>query len=169
MATRELLAEDGYTALNFSLVARRAGVTRQLLYRWWPEKASLVSEAMFGSGVAPWPSDYSGDLLRDLRTFLQAVVDYACRPDVRAGVVGLMADADASTPLPGLVDGFLQPLHESLAALVAANDTRPGIDVALTLNTIRGAVVMHLLADQTPPDVVVAHVSDLMHGALRLP
>ena len=31
-ATRELLAELGYTALTFSEVAKRGGVTRQLVY-----------------------------------------------------------------------------------------------------------------------------------------
>ena len=168
-ATRSLLAEEGYSALTFSAVARRAQVTRQLVNRWWPLKASLVSEALFGSGVEPWPTTYVGDLRADLRTFIGAIVVYGSRPDVRAGVAGLTADADADTPLPGLVEGFLVPLHDSLLALLEANDTRESIDVPLTLNTIRGAVVMHLIADRTPPDVVVSHLTDTMFWALRNP
>jgi len=81
-----------------------------------------------------------------------------------------MADADASTPLPGLVDGLLAPLRTSLARLIAAGvargDAHGDLDTDLTLNTIRGAVTMHLLADQTPPDVVVDHLSQLMARAL---
>lgn len=165
-ATRELLAEEGYTALSFSQVARRAGVTRQLVHRWWPLKASLVSEALFGSGVEPWPTGYTGALRADLHTFIGAIVAYGSRPDVRAGVAGLTADADADTPLPGLVEGFLVPLHASLVALLEANATRDSIDPVLTLNTIRGAVVMHLIADRTPPDVVVAHLTETMFWAL---
>ncbi|MGV0717754.1 TetR/AcrR family transcriptional regulator [Mycolicibacterium sp. XJ662] len=172
-ATRELLDERGYTALTFSEVAKRAGVTRQLVYRWWAVKASLVSEALFGFGTPEWPTSYSGPLGADLRMFVGAIVDYACRADVRAGIAGLMTDADPDTPLPGLVEGLLAPLRTSLRALVDAGvgrgDTRPDVDIDLTLNTIRGAVTMHLLADQTPPDVVVDHVTQLMTWALTQP
>lgn len=117
-----------------------------------------------------WPTTFPGPLHDDLRLFVRAVVDYACRDDVRAGVAGLMADADADTPLPGLVDGLLVPLRTSLGALVQAGagrgQVRSGIDIDLTLNTIRGAVTMHLIADQTPPDTVVEHVAELMTFAL---
>ncbi|MGV0723531.1 TetR/AcrR family transcriptional regulator [Mycolicibacterium elephantis] len=172
-ATRELLDERGYTALTFSDVAKRAGVTRQLVYRWWAVKASLVSEALFAWGTPEWPTTFRGPLEADVEMFVRAIVDYACRPDVRAGIAGLMADADPDTPLPGLVDGLLAPLRASLAALVEAGvrrgDTRTDIDIDLTLNTIRGAVTMHLLADQTPPDVVTGHIAQLMTWALTRP
>ncbi|MGE2691490.1 TetR/AcrR family transcriptional regulator [Mycolicibacterium pulveris] len=172
-ATRELLDERGYTALTFSDVAKRAGVTRQLVYRWWAVKASLVSEALFASATPEWPTTFPGPLHTNLEIFVGAIVDYACRPDVRAGIAGLMADADADTALPGLVDGLLTPLRASLTALVDTGirrgDTRTDIDIDLTLNTIRGAVTMHLLADQTPPDVVVDHVAQLMTWALTRP
>ncbi|ODQ84804.1 hypothetical protein [Mycolicibacterium holsaticum] len=139
--------------MSQSDVAKRAGVTRQLVYRWWAVKASLVSEALFGFGTPEWPAAYAGPLGADLRMFIGAIVDYACGPDVRAGIAGLMADAYPDTPLPGLVDGLLVPLRASLTAL----------------NTIRGAVTMHVLADQTSPDVVVEHVTQLMTWALTQP
>ena len=148
-------------------MARRAGVTRQLVYRWWPLKASLVAEAVFSPGGAAWPTAYVGDLETDVRTFIGAVVGFACRADVRAGVLGLMSDADASTPLPGLVEGSLVPLLASLEQLLATVETGPGIDPTLLLDTIRGAVVMHLVADQTPPEVVVDHLAGLVTRALR--
>lgn len=157
--------------MTFSEVARSAGVTRQLMYRWWPARASLVSEALFGSGLPSWPFGYPGPLDSDVRLFVGAVVDVASRADVRAGIVGLMSEADAATPLPGLVDGLLTPLRRSLGALiesgVARGDVREGLDVDLTLNTIRGAVTMHLIADQTPPKVVVDHLSQLLTWAFR--
>jgi hypothetical protein len=59
-----------------------------------------------------------------------------------------MADADDATPLPGLVEGLIVPLRTSLTALVDAGiergDVRNDIDVNLTINTLRGAVTMHL-------------------------
>lgn len=166
-ATRELLAEEGYSALTFSMVARRAGVTRQLLHRWWPLKASLVAEAVFGPGGESWPTEYTGDLATDVRSIVSAVVDFACRPEVRAGVLGLMADADPSTPLPGLIEGSLDPLDRSIETFLATTEVEPGIDPRLMLDTIRGAVVLHVIADQLPPDVVVDHLATLITRALR--
>jgi AcrR family transcriptional regulator len=172
-ATRRLLAESGYPALTFSEVAERAGVTRQLVHRWWSGRPALVSEALFTSPDVTWPTAYDGPLEADLRRFVTALVDYACRADVRAGVTGLMAETDADTELPGLEEGLLRPLHASLAELietgVARGDTRPGIDVTLTLNTLRGAVTMQLLADRTRPDVVVDHLTELTTWAFGSP
>lgn len=168
-ATRALLASGGYSSLTFSEVAQQAGVTRQLVHRWWPAKSALVSEALF-TAPETWPTAYDGPLESDLRRFLTALVDYACRDDVRAGVIGLMSDVESATELPGLEEGLLHPLEESLRALVEAGvargEARTDIDVRLTLNTLRGAVTMHLLADLTPRDVIVDHLTDLAHGAL---
>ncbi len=45
-ATVELLEEGGYRALTIEGVARRAGVGKQTIYRWWDgSKAALVLEA----------------------------------------------------------------------------------------------------------------------------
>ena len=126
---------------------------------------------MFTAPETAWPSAYAGPLADDLRRFLVALVDYACRDDVRAGVVGLMSDVDSAAELPGLEESLLHPLEESLRELVEAGiergDARSDVDVRLTLNTLRGAVIMHLLADLTPRDVIVDHLTDLAHGALR--
>ncbi|MBX6391429.1 MAG: TetR/AcrR family transcriptional regulator [Frankia sp.] len=173
-ATRELLANRGYPALTFSDVAERAGVTRQLVHRWWPGKAELVAEALFTAPVAAaWPTDYAGPLAADLRRLIKAMVDYACLPDVRAGIMGLMADAVPSTELRGLEDGLLGPLRRSFATLVenavARGEAHDGIDLNLTLNTLRGAVLMHLIADFTPPEAIVDHLSELAYWALRRP
>jgi len=169
-ATRTLLASGGYSALTFSEVAQHAGVTRQLVHRWWSAKSALVSEALFTAPGTTWPTTYDGPLEADLRRFLTALVDYACRDEVRAGVIGLMSDAETVTELPGLEEGLLHPLEESLRALVDAGvergEARPDVDVRLTLNTLRGAVTMHLIADLTPRDVIVDHLTDLAHGAL---
>ncbi|MEV6096521.1 TetR/AcrR family transcriptional regulator [Nocardia sp. NPDC051981] len=172
-ATRELLAEVGYTGVNYSEVSTRAGVTRQLLYRWWPTRADLVSEALFANPEDRWPVDYPGSLAADLRVFVTALVDYALRPDVRAGILGLMSEADRITEVPGLESGTLEPLESELRTLVDRAVARgeipqqeaDSIDIRLTLNTVRGAVVMHLIADRTPPAMIVDHLTQLLRRA----
>src|SRR6202046_2144282 len=41
-AARELLSEVGPAGLTYSLLAERAGVTRQTLYRHWPARPALL-------------------------------------------------------------------------------------------------------------------------------
>jgi AcrR family transcriptional regulator len=41
---RELLPEVGLTGLTTAFLAERAGVTRQTLYRHWPNRAALLSD-----------------------------------------------------------------------------------------------------------------------------
>ncbi|MFF0609319.1 TetR/AcrR family transcriptional regulator [Nocardia tengchongensis] len=172
-ATRALLAEVGYTGVSYSEIAARAGVTRQLLYRWWPTRADLVSEALFANPGDRWPVNYPGSLAADLRAFVSALVDYVLRPYVRAGILGLMSEADRITEVPGLESGTLEPLESELRTLIDRAVARgeipepeaSGIDVRLTLNTVRGAVVMHLIADGTPPAVIVDHLAHLLGRA----
>ncbi|MFD7836185.1 TetR/AcrR family transcriptional regulator [Streptomyces sp. NPDC059761] len=41
---RELLPEVGLAGLTYALLAERAGVTRQTMYRHWPTRAALLSD-----------------------------------------------------------------------------------------------------------------------------
>jgi len=172
VATRSLLAELGYDGLTYSDVATRAGVTRQLLYRWWPAKASLVSEALFTGTAEKWPSRYRGPLRKDLRAFVGALVDYVERPEVRAGLLGIMAEVRDHATLTGVGD-LVMDLHRSFALLVAEGedrgDVRDGVDVRLTLDTVRGAVIHHVVADERPRKQVVDHLVELLTWALSRP
>src|SRR5580698_11636140 len=59
-AARELLAETGPAGLTYSLLAERAGVTRQTLYRHWPSRSGLLVDLILEGGSAdgyPEPGD----------------------------------------------------------------------------------------------------------------
>jgi AcrR family transcriptional regulator len=171
-ATRQLLAESGYDALTYSDVAVQADVSRQLLYRWWATKPALVSEALFTHTAPLWPSSYKGPLRKDLRAFVTALVDYAQRPDVRSGLLGIMADARDAAALPGLED-LVTELRRSFGLLLSAGrergDVRAGVDLVMTLDTLRGAVTAHVLNDDRPKRQVVEHLVTLMTWALAEP
>jgi len=148
-------------------------VTRQLLYRWWPTKPALVSEALFAGTADRWPARYSGVLRRDLRAFVGALVDYAQRPDVRSGLLGIMAEVRDATELRGLDDDLVPELRRSFSALLEAGrargEVRPRVDVDMTLDTLRGAVTAHCVDVTRPRQVVVDHLVQLMTWALAAP
>jgi AcrR family transcriptional regulator len=150
VATRDLLRDAGYGQLTVSDVASRAGVTRQLVYRWWPTKQELVADALFGNTASTWPTNHPGPLKKDVQALVSVLVRCACRPEVRSGVLGVIADSgEQRDRLPTLQAGFILPLRESFGGLVEAGqargDVRPDVDVVMTLDTLRGAVMMQVM------------------------
>lgn len=69
-ATLELLCRSGYSKLTIDAIAKQAGVSRQTIYRWWPNKGAVVLES-YSECVAQQvqPQD-TQDLAKDLTAFL---------------------------------------------------------------------------------------------------
>ncbi|MGO1978430.1 TetR/AcrR family transcriptional regulator [Brachybacterium tyrofermentans] len=76
-ATRDLVAEVGYSRLSIEGIASAAGVGKQTIYRWWRSKAEVLFDAILDvnsepDGVVALPD--TGDLEADLRTVLRGAV-----------------------------------------------------------------------------------------------
>ena len=128
-----------------------------------------MAEALFASSAEQWPSSYPGPLSKDLRAFVGALVDYARQPHVRSGLLGIMAEARSYDELPALAE-LVAGLQSSFGALLSAGvtrgDVRRGVDLVLTLDTLRGAVTAHVVSDDRPRRQVVDHLVDLMTRVL---
>ena len=73
-AAMDLLAESGYARLTMEQVAARARVGKASLYLRWPNKVSLVAEAIqHHSAVVPDVPN-TGSLREDMHAFLQALL-----------------------------------------------------------------------------------------------
>ncbi|MEO9220988.1 MAG: helix-turn-helix domain-containing protein, partial [Mycobacteriaceae bacterium] len=71
-AARELLPETGAAGLTYSLLAQRAGVTRQTLYRHWPSREQLLAELVLTGPEVGYPPG-SDDIRRTLIGFLTSL------------------------------------------------------------------------------------------------
>jgi AcrR family transcriptional regulator len=87
-AVVEELGRVGFTALRFEDVASRAGVNRTTIYRRWPTKVSLVTDAILAYKSAP-QVESTGSLREDLFDVMKASVAYASSPLGR-GIVRMM-------------------------------------------------------------------------------
>ena len=65
-ATGQLVARQGIAATSIDQVADRAGVGKQTIYRWWPNKAALVLEYA-RHAARPVADPDTGDVRGDLR------------------------------------------------------------------------------------------------------
>jgi AcrR family transcriptional regulator len=73
-ATMELLGEAGYARLTMEQVARRAGVSKDSLYRRWPNKLALVTDALTRRARPVPEVPDTGNLPEDMRAFLRALL-----------------------------------------------------------------------------------------------
>src|SRR5687768_16071181 len=90
-ATREVLADVGYTSMTIDAVAQRAGSNRVLIYRVWDTKLALAADALFGSaGTFEVPD--TGSLDEDLRGFIAQHVERMSTPAYLKGLPGLTVE-----------------------------------------------------------------------------
>ena len=84
-ATRDLIVENGVTNLTIEDVAARSGVAKTTIYRHWPERASLIVDAVNAMFEHLRTPD-TGTLRGDLESFFGAVM----RTDLSGNVGQIM-------------------------------------------------------------------------------
>ena len=143
-AALELLRDAGYPAVTVDAVAKRAGVARTTIYRWWPSSGALLIDVLMEISTTVAPLPVGTDPLRAIRLEMRRI-------------------AAISSELPGLV----------LRALLAEAQHDPQIHSALlerliyprreaSSRAIRDAQARGLLRDDVHPYVVV----DLFYGPI---
>lgn len=105
-----LLGDRGYAAFNMEAVAEAAGVSKSTLYRHWPTRLSLISDALETLNVQPRPAPAEGDVRQRVTALLQHLA-------------GVLAGSTFAACLPGLLEASKH--HPEVAEFVYAyNDTR---------------------------------------------
>lgn len=130
----------GYARLTMDGVAARAGAARSVIYRRWPNRATLVRAAMrhqLGSLTDQVPD--TGELREDLLCVLQGLRDYCERvgPDIIHGLLTELSDIpqDVFAVAPGVVATILQRAAER-------GDLDPG-RITPRITTLPGNLVRH--------------------------
>jgi AcrR family transcriptional regulator len=134
-ATADLLGELGYTKLTVEAIAARAGVGKQTIYRWWPDKGALVLDAYLALVGADQELAFpdSGDLEADLRLVLGSTVDSLADPVFERRYRALLtAIQDAPELAAALFDRLLKPwLAATTQRLRAAQQAGQVADIDL--------------------------------------
>lgn len=172
-ATCELLLETGYEGLSIEGVAGRAGVGKQTVYRWWPSKSALVTEAVL-DGRLPLSGDIpadTGDLRKDLHTWLTRQFELLTDPFTVSLIRAVTAAAaDNDTAGVALYQRFTGPAHEALvdrlAAGRAAGQVSSDADLDAAADAVAGTLLYVALTRQVPQSQhrVTGLVDLLLHG-----
>jgi AcrR family transcriptional regulator len=116
-AARELLAAAGPAGLTYSLLADRAGVTRQTLYRHWPTRAALLVDLILESPDVGYPepdADPGKVAVAWLTSLREAFRDQAVRATVLAVTAQADTDPDSAEALTRIADDRVAALNDLL-------------------------------------------------------
>jgi AcrR family transcriptional regulator len=154
-ATLELATVHGPRGLRMEAIARRAGVSKETLYRWWRSKAEVVLEALAERGDETIPVPDTGSLSRDLRIFLRATVASGDATVARL-LRALAAEAASDPAMAELIrDRFLERRRSALGTVLTRGVRRGEIsrgNAAIALDLVYGSLWYRLIFGIAPLD-----------------
>jgi AcrR family transcriptional regulator len=161
-AALRLCERDGYQRLTIKAIAEEADVGRQTVYRWWPDKAEILMEALVELATSLSLADPfdTGDTLRDVRDILTLTFSLA-RSVTGPPLVGLMSDAQSDPALSAkLQSTVIGPRREALRVTlqrgVDRGELTAAVPLELVVDFVFGAMWYRLLSRHAPIDEELA-------------
>ena len=156
-AVTELLLDQGLHAMSMDEVARRAGVSKATIYRWWPSKERLALDALATEWASAPPAGLSdtGSLRGDLLTRLLPWLRQLNRKPYARVVAGLVAEAQTNREFAELYRShFVQARRDATRELLLRARDRGEIaantDLEVTLDLLYGPIYHRLLHGHAP-------------------
>lgn len=153
-AAVDLLREVGYGRLTIEAVAARSGVAKSTIYRHWPGKAELVTDAFLT--LKPRSADPPpGPVRARVTAVLTGIVESLNAPTNLACVMPALIDAAERAPEMAtlsrrLAEQSAVPLRGVLDEAVEAGELPPGTDTGLLTDSLMGPIMLCRLFHRQP-------------------
>jgi AcrR family transcriptional regulator len=171
-AVMELLLDHGLHAMSMDEVARRAGVSKATIYRWWPSKERLALDALAEEWASAPPAGETGSLRGDLLTRLLPWLGQLNRKPYARVVAGLVAEAQTNREFAELYRShFVAARRDATRELLLRARDRGEIavdtDLDVTLDLLYGPIYHRLLHGHAPlTEQFVQQVIDYVIAAI---
>lgn len=165
-ACLDLLA-DGQADFGPVEVAKRSGVSRATIYRWWPTKADLVREALT-LHTSPLDIPDTGTWAGDVRALGNQLAAFFSDP-VEVSQNAIMASGAHPDYTEAVLDHY-RPLFTGWRAVIerarSRGEVRAGVDADTVLLTLLSPLlVLPLVMRRTPSTAEVGRIVDLVLDA----
>ncbi len=153
-ATLNLLNELGYQRLTMEGVAKRAGVGKATLYRWWSSKLDLLLEAAaphLEIGLVP----DTGSTRRDLTAGVEQAIATYSDPIAAHVIFVVIADLEEDPRFKETFRGtWVYPWRASMASAmergIARGDLPANLDVQFAIDLLVGTIFQRVLIIHEP-------------------
>ncbi|GAB4216040.1 MAG: TetR/AcrR family transcriptional regulator [Roseiflexaceae bacterium] len=157
-AASELLARDGFAAVTVEAIAAHAGVSKATIYRWWPNKAAVVTESFLERSAPQIEFAATESVRENLRVQMRRLVQLLAGTSGQV-IAALMAEAqsDAEVARAFLAGWVAVRRRETRAVLergVANGELRADLDLDVVMDALYGPIYFRLLAHHLPLDEV---------------
>jgi AcrR family transcriptional regulator len=173
-AAADLLLAQGLEKVSMDTVAKRAGVSKATIYRWWPTKEALALDSLYHEwDTTPAASPDTGSLRGDLHGLVRPWVRrIRARPYGRV-VAALITEAQTDPEFAleyraRFVDPRRRTARELFTRAIERGEIVPETDVDLAIDLIYGPLYHRLLHGHAPlSDHFATDVVDTALAGLR--
>lgn len=168
-STNKLLLHSSVRDISIESVAKKAGVGKTTIYRWWPNKVALVLDAITGPlSVLPEPEDTrdpADALVRQIERFARL-----CRGRGGKIIAEVYAETQGDSDLQRIFFEKFMLSHEevlvrTLERGMANGVFRKDLHIPLCVDMIYGAFFYHLMS--SPSQLDQEFVNNLVINMLR--
>jgi AcrR family transcriptional regulator len=169
-AITELLKDKPLRDISIEEIARKAGVGKATIYKWWPSKAYIAFDAFSRRLKEMVPIRDTGSAERDFKQQLRSLFAFFNTP---AGLVlrHFLAEGQVDEEFASLFrDRFIKPRRETIGVIfdraVERGQIRRGLDREVVLDLIYGPGFYRMLIRHEPLErnTVDKIVSSLFQG-----
>ncbi|MFE9406555.1 TetR/AcrR family transcriptional regulator [Streptomyces sp. NPDC006530] len=159
-AADDLLVEHGFGGLTIEAIARRAGVAKQTIYRWWPSKVEILLDALVDDGDKRFPVPTANPTAESVRDYLYAFADFLTTDPAGKILLALIAEAQHhSDTAERLHKRYLDPRRdqerELLTRAIGEGEVSPALDPDATMDALVGPIVYRALMGAPLPRELV--------------
>ncbi len=170
-STRRLLTHTTVQKLSIEAIAKKAGVGKTTIYRWWPNKSAVIMEAIFSqpafNNVLPTPRNGVQGVTQQL--------DKLCRQmsGKNGRLVAEIVGEAQSNPeaLKIFIQTYLQDRYDTLSSYIDGGKQTGEFDTELdtdsAIDVVLGPVFFRLISGQELDDDFIKDMTTMLIKALK--
>lgn len=148
------MERDGFTAVTVEEIADRAGVSKATIYRWWPNKAAVMTESFLELTIPDDAPVDTGSVREDIRLRLRGLARVLAGRGGRF-IAALIAESqtDAEVAEALRVNWIAARRRETRFLLrrgIERGELRPDLDLEVAIDALYSPVYWRMLTGYAP-------------------
>src|ERR687894_975671 len=153
-AANELLESEGFAAVTVEAIAERAGVSKATIYRWWPNKAAVMTDSFLELLVPDTSPLDTGSAREDLRLRLRGLAHVLAGRSGRF-VAALIAESQTDPEVAEAlrthwISARRRETRPLLRRGIERGELRSDLDLEIAIDALYGPVYWRVLTGYAP-------------------